>query len=60
MFVIKDHKIDGIDYIPSPNCEERPKNLSHISLKDGNINQKKISQFQLEKPRIFTNSYLDY
>ena len=27
MLVIKDHKIDGIDYIPSPNCEERPKNF---------------------------------
>ena len=27
MLVINDHKIDGIDYIPSPNCEERPKNF---------------------------------
>ena len=29
--------------------KERPKNMSHFSLKDGNIIQKKISQFQLER-----------
>ena len=49
MIVLKNHKIDGVDYIPSPNCEDRPKNfypeiivIHAISLPEGKYVTKNI------------------
>tara|TARA_B100000941_G_C28410164_1_gene502984 strand:+ start:461 stop:991 length:531 start_codon:yes stop_codon:yes gene_type:complete len=49
MLVLKNHKIDGVDYIPSPNCEDRPKNfypeiivIHAISLPEGKYVTKNI------------------
>ena len=49
MHVLKNHKIDGVDYIPSPNCEDRPKNfypeiivIHAISLPEGKYVTKNI------------------
>ena len=49
MIVLKNHKIDGVDYIPSPNCEDRPKNffpeiivIHAISLPEGKYITKNI------------------